>query len=419
MKNLFALLSFFILPFMAFWDLLPEPETLISDENLIIDEDTTDIKVIEESDLNNTAINEADVLNENEEEFDPLRRIYFWFCDQWLEDSTRSYEWAWEQWKPFKMCALFYNYSDRDITLKVDLTNAAIDDTDWMDICTLDFSFWNFLTSWELWTFTIPADNYVIKEFEITLPIWFEWKQVGCLSYRAIDENEGESEWLIFTVRKWFFMHFFVWSLDWIKNELTIDELTKKFNDNWDLMLTFFVENIGNMENKFDIQWTIKWFFWYNKKFESSDTIQLAPNKRHYIELNLWSLPSYGWKYNIDFTINGTPYFSYDISNANVDPARLEPKSWTFGTTYFKMPWLILAVVVIFILLLIVLFKKPKQKVVYVQQQPQQPIQPQQVQQQPTQQYTQPVQQPIQQPQQPVQPVQQPQQPQNPNYPQN
>ena len=146
----------------------------------------------------------------------------------------------------------------------------------------------------------------------------------------------------------------------------------------------------------------------------------MAPGKSQFIEVNLWSLPSYGWKYNIDFTINGTPYFSYDISNANVDPARLEPKSWGFSTNIIKMPWLILAVAVIFILLLIVLFKKPKQKVVYVQQQPQQPIQQQQVPQQPAQQYTQPVQQPIQQPvQQPAQPVQQPQQPQNPNYPQN
>ena len=201
-------------------------------------------------------------------------------------------------------------------------------------------------------------------------------------------------------------MTFFVGAIDGIKNELTINELNKKFNDNWDFIMSFWVENIWHMENKFDIQWTVKWFFWYNKKFESSDTIQLAPNRRHYIELNLWSLPSYGWKFDIDFTINGTPYFSYDISNANVDPARLEPKSWEFSTSVFKMPWLILAVVVVFILLLIVLFRKPKQKVVYVQQQPTQPVQ------QPTQQYTQPV-------QQPVQPVQQPQQPQNPNYPQN
>ena len=273
---------------------------------------------------------------------------------------------------------MFYNSSDRDVTLKVDLSNAFVD-VDWTNSCTLDFSFYNFLTSWELWVFTIPADNYITKEFEITFPLWYEWNQMWCLSYRAVDPDFNGDDWIAITVRKWFYMNFFVWSLNWIKNELIVNDLNTNVDDNGDLILSFWVENTWNMEDKFDIQWAVKWLFWYNKKFEIVSW-QVAPSKSQYIEANLWSLPSYGWKFNIDFSINATPFFSYDISNANVDPSWLEPKTFDFWTTYFKMPWLILVVVVIFILLLIVLFRKPKQKVVYVQQPqiPQQPVQPQQ-----------------------------------------
>lgn len=439
MKKILIILSILLIPFVTLWDLLPEPNIIKNNEWISSTGVSMIVENIEDIDLNNGSeiLDESDLgiskANNSLESSSGMPKLqdwglgdlHFWFCNEWIETFTASLN-AWvQQWEPFKVCVIWVNPSNKDISINAWVVSTEFDNM-WDITCNTDDIFQWFITSWELWDITIPADNYLIKEFEITFPLGYQWEQKWCVVYHVNNPDNQLKEWeswVEIIIRKWFYMNFFVGAIDGIKNEITVSELTTNFDDNWDLILSFWVNNIWNMENTFDIQWTVNWFFGYNKKFESTDTAQLTPNKSQYFELNLWSLPSYGWKYNIDFTINGTPYFSYDISNANVDPARLEPKSWTFGTTYFKMPWLILAVVVVFILLLIVLFRKPKQKVVYVQQvqQPQQPVQTQQSQ-QPTQQYTQPVQpsQPVQQPvQQPTQPIQQPQQPQNPNYPQN
>ena len=300
MKKLFAILSFLV-PLIAFGDLLPEPGILTNKEN-------SDLIVLEESWLNNDntidnennidsttiTIDEKDGIVE-EDEFDPLSNVAFWFCDKELENTTYSFNWIWEEWKPIEVCLIFQNLSDRDISIDTSLYTTDYDDI-WMIACTQDKSLSNFITSGNLWIITIPAENYLIRTFEITFPIWFSWEQNWCFGYRA--PSEWEVEWVEFFVRKVFLMKFFIWSVD-IKNELTAKNLTTKLDDNWDLILSFWVENIWNMENTFDIQWNVKWLFGYNKKFESSDTAQLAPSRSQYFELNLWSLPSYGWKFDI------------------------------------------------------------------------------------------------------------------------
>lgn len=426
MKKIFVILSFFILPFIALGDLLPEPEILIDEEIAVINDDSENIlwtndynnidNDIDNGNIDDELMDYEDINDENIDivEIDPngfkdwwMSMIAYWFCNEWFENVTDTLNAAVTQQTPFKVCFIAENYADVDLAINAYLVSTTPDDQ-WNDVCWLESDFQEFMTSGELWIINIPADNYVVKEFDITFPLWYDWLQKWCLVYSMYREDDDEwGVWLQVVFRKWLPMNFFVGNIDWVKNELSITDLVTNFDDNKDLIMSFYVENIGNMENTFDIQWAVKSLFWYNKNFEITDG-QVAPWRSQYVEINLWSLPSYGGKFDIDFTINGTPYFSYDITNANVDPTWLEPKSWDFSTSVFKMPWLILAVAVIFILLLIVLFKKPKQKVIYVQQQH---VQPQQVQ-QPTQQYTQPV-------QQPVQPVQQPQPPQNPNYPQN
>ena len=87
MKKLFAILSFLV-PLIAFGDLLPEPGILTNNEN-------SDLIVLEESWLNNDntidnennidsttiTIDEKDGIVE-EDEFDPLSNVAFWFCDK-------------------------------------------------------------------------------------------------------------------------------------------------------------------------------------------------------------------------------------------------------------------------------------------------------------------------------------------------
>ena len=218
-----------------------------------------------------------------------------------------------------------------------------------------------------------------------------------------------------------------------IKNIIDVDNIELSLDDNKDLIMNFDIKNEWNLENLVELSGTVSNMFGYSKKF-SIEWWHVLPGNHWHVEANLWSIPSYGWLFNIDFKAFATPYFSYDISKSSIDPTLIEMKTFDFSTKYFKMPWLIIAIVIVVILLLITMFRKPKQKVIYVQQpeQPEQPVQGQQVpqqyypqqnipqqtypqqdypqqsvQQQPAQpQVQQPTQQQIQQPVQPQQPIQ-------------
>jgi len=195
-------------------------------------------------------------------------------------------------------------------------------------------------------------------------------------------------------------MNFFVGGMDSIKNEILFEDLSTFKDDNWELNIKFNLINTWNLEDKIIINWTISNILGFHKDFSIDwSLIQVKPGDFVPVTAAIWSLPSYGWLYNVEFTATATPFFSYDISNSSIDPALLEAKEFVASTTYFEMPWLILIILVIIILLLITMFRKPKEKVVYVQAPQQQPM-PNPGYQQP--QYQQP----------------QPQQPQYPNNPQ-
>ena len=159
MKKIFAFLVILLLPLITFWDLLPEPDILNIDDALIADnneQENTDANLDISNEISPDLDNKNDdsenniseqyddeVMNWDEniyedDDFDPLAWLYFWFCDQWLDNPTRSYNWAWNQGEPFKMCAVIYNDSNRDITVQMDLTDAVVDENDWTNSCTLD-----------------------------------------------------------------------------------------------------------------------------------------------------------------------------------------------------------------------------------------------------------------------------------------
>ena len=394
MKKFLFLLSFILLPFVTFAqenvgiDNVEEIAVLdvanldgwnTVDSTNILDADVVseDVDVVSDEKNDDIQINE---ISENENVFNDasLEDIRFWFCNDWLEDLTFSFNSAVVQWKPHRICVALYNVNTSNPAfLNVDMVFWELA-WDWSDACSMK-SMSDFISSWSLWQIEIPPENYITKEFDITYPFWFDWEQKACLTFTTVDRNPENDWWLKFVSRRAYYMTFFVWWWDWIINSLDISDLKVVQNEKKDLILSFLVNNIWNMENSYNISWIMKWWFNYNKEFTALSW-RVTPWGSEYVEINLWLLPSYGWKYNIDFTINWTPYFSYDISNLDIDESLFSPKSFSFSSSYFVFPWILLLVVVIFILLLIVLFRKPKQKVVYVQQPqvPQQPVQPQQ-----------------------------------------
>lgn len=441
MKKLVYLLSILLLPFVTFADLLPEPDDvnwIIDNEELVVEEEikSSDDEIIEEN-INDKletneekdALHETNVRATEKSDDEDLHEIWddwwmmwvsFWYCNEWFDNLSETLSYAVSQWTPFKVCFTMWNSANEDINIRV----RFVDYKNW--VCSVnDKSIYNFISEEDIKWFdeiTIPAWNYIVKEFEIMYPVWIEWDQWACTMFNII--KDSEAQWNVATiVNRAYPMKFFVWGLSDVKNIVTVDNIELSLDDNKDLIMNFDVKNEWNLENLVELSGTISNMFGYSKKF-SIEGWHVLPGSFWHVEANLWSIPSYGWLFNIDFKAFATPYFSYDISNSSIDPSLIEMKTFDFSTTYFKMPWLIIAIAIVVILLLITMFRKPKQKVVYVQQ-PGQPVQPVQWQQVPQQQYypqqnipQQPVQQPVQQPQQPVQnywqQMQQPVQPQQP-----
>lgn len=389
MKKILFLLSFILLPFATFAqesvELVNEEEMAVVDvsnvdeESNVLDEindnsDFSDQNISDEkmeTDENYIVTNHIAVEKSTDEtellhDVWPdwwLQRISFGYCNEWIDNLSETLNYSIMQWSPFKICFTMSNATNQDVTVRVRITDMInwICDPNSTDIH--QFISDDTLESFE--NIVIPAWNYIIKEYDILYPIGIDWDQGACTMFNVVSNHEDAMISAI--VNRAYPMKFFVWTLDNIKNEISVDNVNLFQDSNQDLIMHFDVKNIGNLENLIEVKWTVSNMFWFNKEF-TIDWWHLLPENLWNVEANLWSLPSYWWLYDINFELVSTPYFSYDTTKSNLDISLIEPKTFDFWTTYFKMPWLILVVVVIFILLLIVLFRKPKQKVVYVQQ---------------------------------------------------
>jgi len=373
-KLLYLLLSFMVLPFTTFADVLPEPFDDPEDiPEVIISEGEDEIPVaIEESTENGTVSNETakqeTVKNEttNEIKQADLVSVYFGFCNNWVENTTESLNAAVELWKPFPVCLMIYNRDkENDAYLDITFVNWWKNDA-WYNVCGLT-SMDGFISSWELWNIVVPADNYLIKEFEVTFPIGYDGEQHTCIGISSVDQNPQEVWWLKILARRAYYASFFVWWWDWLQNILDVDNIQTKVDENGNLILSFNVDNKWNMENSYEIIGSMKWLFNFQKDFLAVSG-RVIPWGSEYVEIPLGLLPTYGWLFKINFAITWTPYFSYDITNAKIDSNFLKPKTFEFSTNYFKMPWLIFGIIIIFLILVIFIFKKQKTKVVYVKQ---------------------------------------------------
>jgi len=404
----------------------------IDDSSDSVIDDITTTTLNSETNLENTQDIETSEIIENKEEttdadewWEPLKEIWddnwlwnihFWFCDKWIDNVHDTLNIAIEQWKSTDVCISFYNDANQDVTLNIDYPILGTDQDGWPS-CSIDNSFENYIENLnQIKTLVIPAGELVQTSIKLNFPVWIEWEQWACLAFSAVDKEENSSAGafsLNTVIRRAYHMHFFVWWIQDIKNELKIDNIETYLNENKEVLLKFNVSNLWNIEESLDILWNISNIFGYKKDF-IVEWWKIQPNRTLPIEVNIGTIASYGWLFNIDINVTSTPFFSYDISNSSIDPTLLEAKEFSASTTFFQMPWLILIILIILILLIVTIFRKPKQKVIYVQapQQPQQPIQNPGYQQP---QYTQPQQPQYQVPQQPTQP-QQPQYPNNPQY---
>jgi len=386
-------------------DIINDNETFeINDDNILDTNENTDI---EWEDINV----EWEGIEVDWEDIDvdwtvDFSKIIVRFCNEWLENLSDSLKAAVSQWNPFKVCLIFNNDWEVDANVMVRIVDRVVND-EWDEVCDYNnMSIQSFIPKEDLDTLSdvyIPAHNYVIKEFNINFPIWIGWEQKSCFTYHLLN-NSNNSSMLSVVYNRYHNMDFFVWDVWDIKNEISLNQINVWLNANDFLELAFNVDNVWNLESTVNIHWTISNIFWFKKDFEFNIwNIWIWWSLTWIIDLG--PLPSYWWLYNIKVTATSTPFFSYNVDESLFDKGSLESKDFTVTTSYFEMPRIIIIILVLIILFIIIAFRKPKEKVVYVQA-PQQPT-PNTWYQQP--QYQQP------QYQQPTQP-QQPQYPNNPQY---
>lgn len=302
------------------------------------------------------------------EQLTAMKDVKFWFCNEGLDNTTTTLNSAIDQWTPFKVCAVWQNNGPTDVKVHVDLADIT-KTQQWSKACGLTTEFEQFVNPKDLKQlkdFVLPAGNNVIKEFDVTFPIWIDGQQWWCFAYSVSQANKEQAMlWVVIRSATW--MDFFVGSLENIKNEFKTENTTTSLDWNKDLIMKFDLVNIWNLENDIVMTWNITNMFWFSKSV-SVDVWKMTPGMTKPIEMNLWSIPSYGWLFNINLNLSAKPYFSYDISNSSIDPTLLETKTITIKNTFFQIPRLIIWGALLIIILLVLVFKKKKPQVVYIQQ---------------------------------------------------
>jgi len=296
--------------------------------------------------------------------------MWFFECDWDINQRTKTLNSAVNQWEPFEVCTIWTNNSSEDAQIEVDY-NKSVYTPQWSKTCGNESIQEFIISDGDINNFIIPSNNYVVKKFSILFPVWIDWQQEECMRYRVSSVNKNKEEnssvGIVVRMNKWVYMDFFVWNLEDIKNNMVFENIKTELDSNKELILNMDIKNIWNLENDVNITWKITNMFWFSKDFIITGG-KVIPTRTTPIKANLWQLPSYWWLFNIEFTATSTPYFNFDISKSNIEPKLLEPKEFKIKTTFFQIPRMLIWVAILVILLLFLAFRKPKQKVVYVQQ---------------------------------------------------
>ena len=299
--------------------------------------------------------------------------VSIWFCDN-DGNIWSSLKLGMQPWISKSICVIIKNNTNSIQSIKLNIVDAY----PWGKTYKLDDDeniIQQYLTNNIADTYFIPANSEIKKETEITFPFWIKGNQSAGLVYQWTSINDNKKTFWIIS-RKVLRMDFFVLDTDLTNwNNISATNIETFKSTEGKLHTKGNIENNWVLNETIDIHWTISNIFWFHKEFEIKNikvaVWQSAEFNTENIEINSF-LPTYGWLFNIKLDINYKPYFDFDVSNLDIDE---EIKKWwtiSINKTFFQAPRLALWWLILIIFLLILAFRKPKQKVVYVQQ-PQQP----------------------------------------------
>jgi hypothetical protein len=307
-------------------------------------------------------------------------KVWVFFCNN-KDVPTSELQISTMPWNKNEICLYFVNDSDTDIQIDAGIVDWV--EMEWGLIRTLDCGWLeeasnisNYIEKDRESPLSVPANTRIIKNTYITFPVWIEWQVPTCLVYSLIWNTK--SAWDIFSIkfRTAYYLDFFVvWDFTG-DNKISIKQTEIYMDPNWAITIDWIVKNDSALNNIVNITWTISNIFWYHKVFSIQDIKIKAWTEFKFSnkDLNINNyLPRYKWLFNIKLDITYKPYFDFDIKNLKIDKKVLEEKNLIYSTNYFEMPRIIFWILILIIILLFLVFRKPKTKIVYVNQNNPQP----------------------------------------------
>lgn len=217
-------------------------------------------------------------------------------------------------WQKQDICVEIKNKGKLPVTLNLEFLDSVItDDKRKTRTCNASdrpkVQFGNFMVAYS-WDIHIDPESTLQKTYQIQYPIGYSGLSHGCLAYHIAGSDIQDNNMFTIRIGVVKFIDIFVGNTDPIQ-VIQLSQspiLTKVDNEH---IVSFWVENKGNVEEKINVTSIISNIFWFQKEF-TFETI-IPPNTWMILTTPSFVLPIYGWPYRFKSEITYTPQFNFNI----------------------------------------------------------------------------------------------------------
>jgi len=214
------------------------------------------------------------------------------------------------------ICVEYTNKSDNPITINVEFLDSVITaDTIKNRACNASdrpkTQFGNFMLPYT-WEITLPQQQTIQKEYIIQHPIGFSGLSHGCLAYNIVWWDINNDDMFSVRIRSIKYVDVFVSDTKTVQAiKLSQSPILTKMDNEY--IISFWIKNEGNVEEKLHIVSTLSNIFGYQKEF-TFDTI-IPANTWMILTTPNFIMPVYGGPYRFKSRISYTPQFNFNITN--------------------------------------------------------------------------------------------------------
>jgi len=264
------------------------------------------------------------------------------------------------------ICVEFTNKSNSGIIIHIEFLDSVITSDNFKDrACNASdrpkMQFGNFMLPYS-GEIRLPPKETIQKIYQIAYPIGFSWLSHGCIAYYIAGMDIQNSEMLTVRIRSVKYIDVFVTDRKAIQTIKVSQSpiLTKTDNE---YILSFGLENQGNIEEKIHITSILSNIFGYQKEF-TFDTI-IPANTWVILTTPSFVLPIYGWPFRFKSKISYTPQFNFNITNGK-HPSEIYKggikNSQTLLFVRTRQSWLTLGIIMLILYSIFHRRKKPSDK---------------------------------------------------------